>query len=322
MNRCLVATTLMAALWSAPAPAETQTWPTKQPVRIIVPLSPGSAIDLVARLVFDQDSRQIHQTIIIENRAGASQTIGTAAVAKSSPDGYTILVAGSALSVVPATIANLSFNVADDLAAVTQLASVPLVMVVSPSKGYKTVHDFVAHAKSNPGAVTYGSAGRGDSTHLAAERFRLSAKFQGLYVPFKGAPEVLNEVVAGRLDFYHAPAAAALPLIASGNLQPLGVASTKRASALPGIPTTIEAGFPDSDYEFWVGALVSAATPTAIVDRLHQEIVQALRTVSVQNQLKAMGGEPVSKTSRQFGDQIKSEIQMNTKLVKEAGLQN
>ena len=176
----------------------------------------------MARLVFEQVSRQIGQTVVIENRPGASQTIGAGAVAKADPDGYTILVAGSALAVVPSTIANLPFNVQSDLAAVGALANVPLVMVVQPAKGYKTIHDFVAAAKAKPGSMTYGSGGRGDATHLAAERFRLAAGFEGLYVPFRGAPEVLTEVMAGRLDFYMAPMSPAMPLIAGGQASAAG----------------------------------------------------------------------------------------------------
>jgi len=304
--------------WSVPAPA--QLWTTKQPVRVIVPLSPGSAIDLVARVVFEQVAKQTQQTILIENRPGASQTIGAAAVAKSGGDSYTILVGGSALSVVQSTMPNLSFNAATELTAVTPLASLPLVMVVSPAKGYRTLGDFIEQARSRTVSVTYGSAGRGDSTHLAAERLRLAAKFPGLYVPFKGAPEVLTEIMAGRLDFYLSPAAAALPSIAGGQLQALAVASAKRADALPAVPTTTEAGLANSNYEFWVGAFVSAATPAALVEALHKEIARALDTPAVQERLKTMGGEILHKTPHEFAEQFRGEIRMNAELVKDAGL--
>ncbi len=194
-------------------------------------------------------------------------------------------------------------------------------MVVSPAKGYKTVHDFVAAAKAKPGSITYGSGGRGDSTHLAAERFRLAAGFEGLYVPFKGAPEVLTEVMAGRLDFYFSPAAPAMSLIAGGKLQPLAVASAKRGSALPNVPTTTESGFANSDYEFWVGAFVAAATPHAIADRLHQEIIKAVETPAVRERLNSIGGAPVPMSSQAFADQVKKEIGVNAALVKAVGLQ-
>jgi len=311
---------LASLVVTAPSHAQPQAWPTRQPVRVIVPLTAGSAIDIVARLVFDSVSKQIGQTVVIENRAGAAQTIGAAAVARADPDGYTILVAGSALAVVPSTVANLSFNVETDLTAVASLANVPLVLVVQPAKGYRTVRDFVAAAKEKPGAFTYGSGGRGDATHLAAERFRLAAGFQGLYVPFRGAPEVLAEVMAGRLDFYMAAMAPALPLVADGKLQALAVASAKRGIALPDVPTTTEAGFADSDYEFWVGAFAPAATPRTIVDRLNQEIVKALETPGVRDRLKAIGGSPTPMTAHAFEQQFKREVGVNARLVKAAGL--
>jgi len=307
---------------SHPASAQTPAWPTRQPVRVIVPLTAGSAIDIVARLVFEQVSKQIGQTMVVENRSGASQTLGAAAAAKADPDGYTILVAGSALAVVPSTMSSLSFNVENDLAAVGPLANVPLVMVVQPAKGYKTIHDFVAAAKAKPGAITYGSGGRGDATHLAAERFRLAAGFQGLYVPFRGAPEVLTEVMAGRLDFYMSPVSPAMQLIAGGQLQALAVASAIRGISLPDIPTTTQAGFANSDYEFWVGAFAPAATPRPIIDRLNQEILKALETSSVRDRLKGMGASPTPMTARAFDAQFKREIAVNAGLVKAVGLQS
>jgi tripartite-type tricarboxylate transporter receptor subunit TctC len=302
------------------SPSQAQDWPARQPIRVMVALTAGSAIDLVSRLVFEQVSKQIGQTIVIENRSGASQTLAATAVAKADPDGYTFLAAGSALAVVPSTMKSLPINVQSDLTAVALLANVPLVMVVNPDKGYKTVHDFVKAAKAQPGSFTYGSGGRGDSTHLAAERFRLAAGFEGLYVPFRGAPEVLTEVMAGRLDFYMSPAAPAMSLIAGGKLQALAVTSATRGVTLPDVPTTTEAGFANSDYEFWVGAFAPAATPRAIVDRLNREIVKALQTSSVRDRLRKLGGSPGALTAQAFAEQFKREIGVNAGLVKAVGL--
>jgi tripartite-type tricarboxylate transporter receptor subunit TctC len=312
------ASVLAAALGTASSHA--QEWPMRQPIRVLVALTPGSAIDLVSRLVFEQVSKQIGQTIVIENRSGASQTLAAGAVAKAEADGYTILAAGSALAVVPSTLTNLAVNVQSDLSAIGLLANVPLVMVVNPAKGYKTINDFVAAAKAKPGSFTYGSGGRGDSTHLAAERFRLAAGFQGLYVPFPGAPEVLTEVMAGRLDFYMSPVAPAMSLIESGKLQALAVASATRGVTLPHVPTTTEAGFANSDYEFWVGAFAPAATPRAIVDRLNREVRRALETQSVRDRLKGMGGSPTPMTAQAFADQFNREVGVNAGLVKAVGL--
>jgi tripartite-type tricarboxylate transporter receptor subunit TctC len=309
-----------ASILTFSSSSHAQDWPKRQPIRVMVALTAGSAIDIVSRLVFEQVSKQIGQTIVIENRSGASQTLAAAAVAKADPDGYTLLAAGSALAVVPSTMATLPLNVQNDLAAVGLLANVPLVMVVQPAKGYKTVHDFVAAAKAKPGTFTYGSGGRGDSTHLAAERFRLAAGFQGLYVPFRGAPEVLTEVMAGRLDFYMSPAAPAMSLITGGKLQALAVASAKRGITLPDVPTTTEAGFANSDYEFWVGAFAPSATPRALVDRLNREVVKALEMPAVRERLRTMGGSPTPMTAQAFADQFKKEIGVNAALVKAVGL--
>lgn len=321
-RRFFVLSILAGLLVAAPAPAQAQAWPTRQPIRVLVALTPGSAIDIVSRIVFEQVSKQIGQTIVIENRPGASQTLAAVAVAKADPDGYTLLAAGSALAVVPSTMAKLPINVQTDLTAVGLLANVPLVMVVNPAKGYKTIHDFVSAAKAKPGSITYGSGGRGDATHLAAERFRLAAGFQGLYVPFKGAPEVLTEIMAGRLDFYMSTAAPAMPLISGQTLQALAVASATRATTLPEVPTTTELGFANSDYEFWVGAFAPAATPRTLVDRLNDEIVKALATASVRDRLRNVGGSPQPMTAQAFAEQFKREVGVNAALVKAVGLQS
>jgi tripartite-type tricarboxylate transporter receptor subunit TctC len=316
------ASILASALITASPSSHAQEWPARQPIRVMVALTAGSAIDIVSRLVFEQVSKQLGQTIVIENRSGASQTLAATAVAKADPDGYTLLAAGSALAVVPSTMKSLSINVQNDLTAVGLLANVPLVMVVNPAKGYKTVHDFVTAAKAKRGTFNYGSGGRGDSTHLAAERFRLAAGFEGLYVPFRGAPEVLTEVMAGRLDFYMSPVAPAMSLIAGGKLQALAVTSAKRGISLPDVPTTTEAGFANSDYEFWVGSFAPAATPRAIVERLNQEIRKALETPGVRDRLAKMGGSATPMTAQAFGDQFKREVGVNAALVKAVGLES
>jgi tripartite-type tricarboxylate transporter receptor subunit TctC len=306
---------------STAADASAQAYPSR-PIRLVMPFGAGSASDTIARIVADKLGAQLGQRVLVENKAGAGGNLGTAEVAKADPDGYTLLAAGSALAVVPSTMAKLPINVQSDLTAVGLLANVPLVMVVNPAKGYKTIHDFVKAAKAKPGTFNYGSGGRGDSTHLAAERFRLAAGFEGLYVPFRGAPEVLTEVMAGRLDFYMSPVAPAMSLITGGKLQALAVTSATRGISLPDVPTTTEAGFANSDYEFWVGAFAPAATPRAIVDRLNQEIDKALETASVQGRLRNMGGSATPMTAQAFAEQFKREVGVNAALVKAVGLES
>jgi len=307
---------------SVPAGAQTaaESWPARQPIRIVVPLTAGSATDAVARVVFEQVGRQLGQTVVIENRVGAAQTIGTAAVAKAEPDGYTMLVNSSSHTVFPSTFTTLPFSVVRDFAAVTPLANIPTVMVIAPSKGFRSVQDFVEAAKAKPGSMTYGSGGVGNSTHLAAERFRLAAGFTGVHVPFKGAPEALTEVMTGRVDFYFSPVPPALALIRDGKLQALAVSSARRASVLPDVPTAAEAGLADSSYEFWVGVFVPSATPRSIVERLYREIQTALDLPAVRDKLAALGADPMALSPAAFDDYVRREIDANTALVKAAGI--
>ncbi len=202
------------------ARAFAQSWPSK-PIRVIVPLTAGSATDVMARLVVEQVSAQLGQPMMVENRPGAGNTIGMGAVAKADPDGYTILANSSTHTVTPATRSNLGFDMAD-LAPIIPLGNMPVVMCFNPSKGYKKLSDFVAAAKANPGSVNYASAGAGNSSHLNGERFRLAAGFEAVHLPFKGAPEAMTEVIAGRADFYFSPLVNALPFLKDGQLQALG----------------------------------------------------------------------------------------------------
>jgi tripartite-type tricarboxylate transporter receptor subunit TctC len=315
---------LLAAAISLSLPAGTSTqswaqaWPTK-PIRLIVPLTAGSATDVMARLVMDQVSAQLGQPIIVENRPGAGNTIGMSAVAKADPDGYTVLANSSTHTVTPATRSNLGFEMTD-LAAVIPLGNMPVVLVVNPSKDYKHLSDFVAAAKARPGTVNYASAGAGNSSHLNGERFRLAAGFEAVHLPFKGAPEALTEVVAGRADFYFAPLINALPLLKDGQLQALAVSGSTRASALPNVPTTVEAGYPNSEYNFWAGVFAPVKTSPEIRARLHAEIAKALVHPAISRKLNELGADPMPLTSEQFEVLVRREIETNTQLVKAAGI--
>ena len=258
MRRVLfAAAVLCAGLAALPTPLSAQTWPSR-PIRVIVPLTAGAATDIMARAVFEQVSQQLGQPVIVENRPGAGNTIGMAAVAAAEPDGHTILANSSTHTVSPATRSKLTFNVLTDLSGVIPLGNMPVVMAVNPKKGYKTLADFVDYARKNPGAVNYASAGAGNSSHLNGERFRIAAKFEAVHVPQRGAPEAMTEVIAGRLDFYFAPLLNAMTFLRDGQLQALAVSGSQRASALPDVPTTVEAGYPNSEYNFWAGVFVPA----------------------------------------------------------------
>ena len=312
----LAAALFALASWAAIAQAPA--WPVK-PVHIVVSLTPGSATDILARTASERLSAQLGQPVIVENRPGASTTIAAAFVAKADPDGYTLLATSSAHTVAPFLYPGLSYDTARDLAGVAPLANLPTVLVVPPSKGFRTLADLVAAAHAKPGSINFGSAAA--STQLNAERFRRSAKMEAVHIPFKGAPEALTEVVAGRLDFYFSPIAPALPLLREGKVQALAVGSSKRASILPELPTTIEAGFPDSDYNFWVGLFAPAKTPGALIERLHRATTAALQSQEVRERLPKLGAEPMTMTSGEFDALVREELRTNAVLVKAAGIQ-
>ena len=229
-----------------------QAWPSKA-VTIVVPFTPGVTVDISARVVGEQLSKQIGQPVVIENRGGAGGTLGAGIVAKSEPDGHTLLVSGS-LGSANAIFANLPYDTLRDFAGVHSLGLQPLVLVSPPDRPFKTLRDLIAAAKAKPGTLNYGSGGIGSATHLAGERIRMSAGIDVQHVPFKGANDALREVMAGRLDWYATPIPSALELIRSGKVVALAVSATKRSSVLPDVPTTVELGL----NEFGLSALCRA----------------------------------------------------------------
>jgi tripartite-type tricarboxylate transporter receptor subunit TctC len=294
-------------------------WPAGKTIRAIVPFSAGSTIDILGRIVLDPLSRQLGQTIVVENRGGAGGSLGSAAVAKAEPDGYTLLINAAAHSGAPAAYPNLPYDAANDFAAVASFGSVPNVLLVAPSKGIKSVQELVAKAKSG-GGMSFASAGVGSATHWAAERFIVSAGLQVTHVPFRGGPEALTEVMTGRVDFIFIGISSGLPFIQNKQLVPLAVSSAKRSPALPGITTTLEAGYKDSDFNYWNGMLVPAKTPRPIVERLYAETTKALALPEVQQKLSVQGVEPAPLTPAEMDAMIRREIALNLKIAKEAGL--
>jgi tripartite-type tricarboxylate transporter receptor subunit TctC len=313
--------TLAATAVAAPAIprlAFADAWPKDKVIRAIVPFSAGSTIDIIGRIVLDPLARQLGQTMLVENRGGAGGTIGSAAVAKADPDGYTLLINAAAHSAAPAAYPQITYDPAKDFAAVAIFGVVPNVLLVAPSKGIKTAKELAERAQS--GQMTYSSAGVGSATHWAAERFRLAAGFKATHIPFRGGPEALTEVMTGRVDFCCIGISSSMSLITDGRLLPLAVSTTKRSPALPNVPTTIEAGFPDSDYTFWNGLLAPAKTPRPIIERLHAEAQKALALPEVQAKLAPQGVEPLPLSPEAFDALIAKEIVSNIKLAKAAGL--
>lgn len=296
-----------------------QAFPSK-PVKLIVPFSAGSGTDIAARAVGEVMAKGLGQPVIIENRPGAGGTIAASAVAKGEADGHTVLVPSSGHAVNPSIYPSLPYDTLKDLTGVTPLVAMPNVLVVSPSRGWKTVADLVAAAKAKPGALNYASAGVGSATHFNAEKFKLQAGLNAVHVPFKGTPEAMSDIIGGRSDWFFAPLSSALPLIRDGKLQALAVSTGKRSALLPDVPTTVEAGVPGSDYTFWVALVVPSATPAAAVQRLQQEAAKALAQPELVEKLAKLGAEPFVMNSADFNAFIKAEVDIGARVAKAADL--
>ncbi len=319
MRRLLLALAVGVAAFASASPALSQAWPTKA-VKVVIPLTAGSATDVMARIVFDEVSKQLGQSFVIENRPGAGNSIGMNAVAKAEPDGYTILANSSTHTVSPAVRATMPLDTANDLSAIIPLGNMPVVILFNSKKGYKQLSDFVNWAKANPGKANYSSAGAGNSSHLNGELFKKAGGFDAVHLPFKGAPEAMTEVIAGRSDFYFSPLVNALPLMRDGQLQALAVSNASRASALPDLPTVAQAGYPQSEYNFWAGVFLPVKTPAAIKEKLYAEVKKALDAPVVRDRLKNLGADPFPVTSAQFDAIVKKEIENNSQVAKAANI--
>src|ERR1043165_609770 len=296
------------------APAGAQDWPHARTITVIVPLGAGSASDIMARVVMEQVGKQIGQSVVIENRPGAGGTIGANLVAKAAPDGYTMLVYG-ALASAHALYSKLPYDTLNDFVPVAPLGQQPLVIIVSPAKGYKTLADLIAAAKAKPGALNYSTAGIGSASHFGAERLRASAGFEAQHIPFKGAAEAVTDVVAQRSDFSVQLPATTLPLLKDGKLAALAVSARKRIALMPDVPTTIEAGLPaNSGYPVYSGAYLRAKTPHEIVERRAAEIAKALREPAVLQRLSTLGVEPMPMSQAEFAKFLKDDVAANVAL--------
>ena len=312
-------TTIGTALALCATLAFGQAFPNK-PVKVIVPFTPGSATDILGRTLGQKLSEQWGQPVIVENRAGAGGTIGAGIVAKSPPDGYTLMVHSSAHAVNASMYATLPYDTVKDFVDVATLGGQPNVLVVSPASGFKTVADLIAAAKKSPGALNYGSAGVGSGTHINAEKFKLAAGIDAVHIPYKGTPEAITDTMTGRVTYFFSPISAALPNIREGKLTALGVSTAKRSSALPDVPTIAESGLPAFDYNLWVGLWAPAGTPQDIVDKINADVAKVLAMPDVRERLAALGAEPMVMTSADFRKFMREEIDDAAKVVKAAGI--
>lgn len=299
-------------------PDAAASWPSK-PIHAVLPLAPGTGGDVVARLTLNALSQTLGQSIVIENKGGAGGTIGAGQVAKAEPDGHTLLFHSSTHVIAASLYTNLPYDTANDFAAVAPVGSVPSALVVSPSKGFKDLKDFVEKAKATPAGFTYASAGVGSTTHLTAERLRISAGFNAVHVPFRGGG-FQPEIIAGRVDFGYSPIATSLPNIKGGRLQALAVSSPKRATALPELPTTLEAGYAHSDYVIWFGIFLPAKTPRVIVEKLATATRKTLEQPALRERFAGLDVMPMPMSPQEFDGFVRKEIVANAALAKAAGL--
>jgi tripartite-type tricarboxylate transporter receptor subunit TctC len=297
--------------------AQAQDWPTKQ-IKVIVPFTAGSATDIVARAVFEYIGREAGQSVVTENRGGGGTTIGSAAVAKSDPDGYTILVNSTSHVVVATTFPKLSYNVAEDFTALSGLAQQPFVITTRTK--YKDLADFIAYGKADPGAINYGSAGIGTSGMLFCERFGLATGIKMTHVPFRGTPEAMTEIIADRLDMYPGPVVSVVELVADKKVAALAVSTPKRAQAFPNVPTLREAGVKGSDYIFWAGAFVPVKTPKAVSEKIHAGIMKALDNADVRQKIANLGAEPMPMSMSEFDKFVRDEIAGHAEIYEKAGI--
>lgn len=315
--RALCRIALPAVLVVAATPANAQQYP-NHPIRVISPYPAGSASDTVTRVVLDEVSRLIGQPMVIETKPGAGGATGFATVARSDPDGYTLVTSSSSMATESVLHSKLPYDPVKDFVPVVLLGTSPNILVASSKSGFKTVADLVAAAKAKPGTLTFASAGIGSSSHMAAERFRLAAKIDVRHVPFKegGLVQVMN----GNIDFYFIPLAAAASALHSDKLTILAVSSPKRAAVLPNVPSVVEAGYPDAVFRFWNGLSAPAKTPRATVDKLHDVTQQALKDSALKEKLAKLGVEPAQLSVDEFDKFFKDDLAATVDLAKKADI--
>jgi tripartite-type tricarboxylate transporter receptor subunit TctC len=306
-----------AALLQGMAHAQ-DAYPSKA-IHIIVPFTAGSATDVVARLVGERLNTAWGQPAIVENKPGAGGTIGIAQTAKADPDGYTFVVVSTGHVVNHVLYKDLQYDTLKDLAGVAALASLPSVLVVSPSLGVKSVKELVAMVKAKPGAYNYGTAGVGSAAHINSEKFNVAAGIQAVHVPLKGTPPILAETMSGRVHFSWVPSLSSVGLLKDGKLLALAVSTPRRTPALPDVPTIAEAGYPGGEFDFWLGMLAPAKTPREIVAKVNAEINRALQSPETVERLAKLGAEPMPMTSAQFDAFMRKEYEVLGKVMLDAG---
>lgn len=315
----LIAGMALAGAFVGPVSAA-EPYPSK-PIRIVVPQSAGGSTDVAARIVTDRLVDVLKQNIVVDNRPGAGSLNGTDAVAKATPDGYTLLVVAASFTITPAMQKNMPFDPVRDFAPITQFADLPHIVVVNPSVPAKSMPEFIALLKSKPGEITCGFSGIGTSTHLAIELFQHMSNTKMLLVPYKGGSPAMTALLGGQVQVNFAASSTVLPHIRAGKLRALAVTGARRSVAVPELPTVAEAGIKGYSHASWVGMLAPAKTPRPVIERLHAESVKIVNSEEVKKLFLRSGMEAEGNTPKEFAETIREEVDKWKKLVKSAGIQ-
>ena len=314
----LMRAVLMLALWNSSQPAFAQSYPSK-PLRIVVGFPAGGPIDIVARMMAPKLSEALGQQVVVDNRGGANGMIGTEFVAKSAPDGYTMILTSTGLAINPHLYPKIAYDTLRDLAPVTLVTSTPELFVVHPSVPAKNMKDMIALAKARPRQINIASTGSGGLPHLALELLKNAAKIEVIHVPYKGAAPAVTDLLGGQVSGLFADLPVLQPYITSARLRALAVASPKRSRLLADVPTMTEQGLPSVEAINWYGVLVAAKTPPEVIAKLHDAIVKSLNDTDLREKLVSRGADPIPSTSEQFAAFLKDELAKWGKIAKESG---
>ncbi len=317
--RVFVSAVLAAASLGAPATGSAQAWPSR-PVHVVVPYPAGGPNDIIVRLVGKRLGEALGQPVVVENRPGAGGNIGTDSVAKSAPDGYTLVSVGPGALIINPLLGKVPYDTMRDFAPVTIMAVAPNALVAHPSFPAKTVAELIALAKAKPGAINYASGGSGSTPHLAAALFAAMAGVQLTHVPYKGTAPATADLIGGQVQVAFLGIPSVLPHVRSGKLRVLATTGKSRSPELPGVPTIDEAGVPGYELSPWYGLLAPAGTPGAVVTRLASEVTRIVRDPAMREQLSAQGAEPAGRTPEEFARTLRAETATWTKVVRDAGI--
>ena len=311
---------LLGSLFTSAAPAFGQSWPSR-PIRYVVPFAAGAGVlDIMARIVAQHLTESLGQQVLVDNRPGAGGNVGAEIAAKAAPDGYTMLMANTALAVSPYLYAKMSFDPLTDLVPVTMVNSAPLMLVVHPSLPAKSVAEFIAYAKANPGRLNYGSGGVGTTPFLAAELLKSMTGIDAVHVPYKGGAPALADLVAGQLAFMIENVPGTLPLVKDGKLRALAITSRQRSPLVPDLPTMEEAGVPGYEMVGWNGVFVPKDTPAEITAKLQAALAAVLRAAPVKEQMAGLGAEAIGNPQPEFAAFVKAESARWGAIIREKGI--